>query len=387
MFVEVSTPATDPFSAPPVSLKPSDEANPFASEAPAVSMPATDPFSAPPVGMPAMDPFPAPPVTQKPSDGAKPEADQPKEKKEAEEYGIIEALQAALAASQEEARQAKVAAQEAQKTLELRLAQFEAELAQVRAAQQMAEQRAEQAERAEREAKEANEAQKAENSVSQVSSGDISEALVKPRNLRKRVLPNAARQTIIDLLVHMQKCQDDVDVCSKVCEALESLTFEEVENTLTVIQHRGVEEILAMLQRHKERRCYTTCKSEQLRQEKDPMLLRPAMDALWNLTFHEQAVDRATEQHAVETVAKVMAQHLSCALLQTGCCAVLLNLAVVEQNRSSILEEGGSGSTGGRGAPHGVRRGCGDQLPVPLYDGISPGVEAPSDCLQRQGSR
>lgn len=32
----------------------------------------------------------------------------------------------------------------------------------------------------------------------------------------------------------------------------------------------------------------TTCKSEQLRQEKDPMLLRPAMDALWNLTFHEQ---------------------------------------------------------------------------------------------------
>ncbi|CAK9016792.1 unnamed protein product [Durusdinium trenchii] len=77
----VSMPATDPFSAPPVTVKPSDDANPFASEAPApVSTPATDPFSAPPVAvkpsddanraskapapvsMPATDPFSAPPV-------------------------------------------------------------------------------------------------------------------------------------------------------------------------------------------------------------------------------------------------------------------------------------------------------------------------------------
>ncbi|CAK9016816.1 unnamed protein product [Durusdinium trenchii] len=52
----VSMPATDPFSAPPVTVKPSDDANPFASEAPApVSTPATDPFSAPPVAVKPSD--------------------------------------------------------------------------------------------------------------------------------------------------------------------------------------------------------------------------------------------------------------------------------------------------------------------------------------------
>merc|ERR1719343_769924 len=76
-------------------------------------------------------------------------------------------------------------------------------------------------------------------------------------------------------------------------------------------------------------------------QEGDGKLLRSGIDALWNLTFDDEAVDRATEAGGIERITEAMRGHADTAELQAGACAVLLNLAVREPNRWRISQSGG----------------------------------------------
>lgn len=118
----------------------------------------------------------------------------------------------------------------------------------------------------------------------------------------------------------------DLSVCSKVCEALENLTFNDNSaNRQAITRMGGVEAILDMLEQHK---------------AAAGQLLRPAMDTLWNLTFEDEAVDRATEAGGIERVAEVMNTHANTIDLQSGACAVILNLAVREPNRWRIVKGG-----------------------------------------------
>jgi len=70
-------------------------------------------------------------------------------------------------------------------------------------------------------------------------------------------------------------------------------------------------------------------------------LLRSAVDALWNITFDDEAVDRMAGGDHLEHFLAVVRRHMDAAELQAGACAVLLNLAVKEQNRWKIVQLGG----------------------------------------------
>merc|ERR1712185_328596 len=61
----------------------------------------------------------------------------------------------------------------------------------------------------------------------------------------------------------------------------------------------------------------------------------------WNVTFDDEAVDRMAAPGVVERFLAVMANHAEAAEVQAGCCAVLLNLAVKEENRWKIVQAGG----------------------------------------------
>ncbi|CAL1133213.1 unnamed protein product, partial [Cladocopium goreaui] len=130
---------------------------------------------------------------------------------------------------------------------------------------------------------------------------------------------------IRDLMAHLIKSQHDVATCSKVCRSLEDISFDDVDGQQELISSGAVEVILSLLRAH---------------QECDPLLLKPMMDSFWNLTYDEQAVDRATAHGAVDCVTTIMAKHTSCAELEVGCCGVLLNLAVMDKNRRRIVEIG-----------------------------------------------
>jgi len=118
----------------------------------------------------------------------------------------------------------------------------------------------------------------------------------------------------------------NVHVCSQVCAALENMTFTDTENRRSIVQRGGIEAIFAMIDRH---------------QDSDSSLIRPAVDALWNLTFDDEAVDRATEADGIKRITATMQKHEAASDLQGGACAVLLNLAVREQNRWAIAQGDG----------------------------------------------
>merc|ERR1719217_1581921 len=117
----------------------------------------------------------------------------------------------------------------------------------------------------------------------------------------------------------------DRNACSKVCAALENLTFTDTEHRRTIVQHGGIEAIIAAMDAHK---------------EEGEAVQRPAMDALWNLTFDDDAVDRATDADAIVRIAETMRQHADIAELQASACAIFLNLAVRDSNRSKLCEAG-----------------------------------------------
>jgi len=133
---------------------------------------------------------------------------------------------------------------------------------------------------------------------------------------------------IAPLLALLQENHSDLQISMKVCSALETLTFNTSENRVTVVKHGGLKALVGQLEEHK---------------DAPGTVLRPAVDALWNLTFEEVAVDAATEAGAIENIAALMQTHRSEASLIAGACAVLLNLAVCEQNRWKIVESGSVG--------------------------------------------
>lgn len=128
------------------------------------------------------------------------------------------------------------------------------------------------------------------------------------------------------LLEMLRENSSNLQICSQVCSALETLTFAIPENRLVIVTNEGIKAIVGLMVEH---------------QGADAVLLRPVMDALWNLTFEDEAVDSATEAGAVEHIVALMRSHGNEAELLGPACAVLLNLAVREQNRWKIVESGG----------------------------------------------
>jgi len=115
-------------------------------------------------------------------------------------------------------------------------------------------------------------------------------------------------------------------VFAQVCAALENLTFTDASHRQRIARQGGVECIVKALEQH---------------QDCDSNLVRPAVDALWNLTFDDEAVECVTEAGGIEQICSVMRAHPGAAELQGGACAVLLNLAVREPNRWKIIQAGG----------------------------------------------
>lgn len=116
-------------------------------------------------------------------------------------------------------------------------------------------------------------------------------------------------------------------VCSQVCVALENLTFTDTENRKTIVDQGGIEAIMKFIEDH---------------QDEKAAVLRPGIDALWNITFHDEAVDRMSESgDLLERFLKVVQKHTDATDVQAGACAVLLNLSVKDRNRWKIVELGG----------------------------------------------
>ena len=87
-----------------------------------------------------------------------------------------------------------------------------------------------------------------------------------------------------------------LEVCSQACRALEQLTFTDADQQAKVADLGGVELILNVLE------TYPNGASH---------LMRPAVEALWSLTFHEKAVDRATAANGASRVSEFLAKNLS----------------------------------------------------------------------------
>jgi hypothetical protein len=130
------------------------------------------------------------------------------------------------------------------------------------------------------------------------------------------------------LLTLLKEHASNTQVCAQVCAALENLTFTDTENRGTIVRQGGVEAIVQFMEQH---------------QDSEHVLLRAAVDALWNITFDDAAVDRMAEAPGghLEPFLAVVQKHMESADLQAGACAVLLNLAVKEQNRWKIVQLGG----------------------------------------------
>lgn len=129
-------------------------------------------------------------------------------------------------------------------------------------------------------------------------------------------------QPLLKLLVDHA---DNAQICSQACTALENMTFTDVEIRQTIVQHAGIEAIMNVMDLHK---------------EAGDSVQRPAMDALWNLTFDDEAVDRVNNSDGIEHVVDAMRRHPDLAELQGSACAVILNLAVRDNIRTKIVQCG-----------------------------------------------
>merc|ERR1719265_549533 len=67
------------------------------------------------------------------------------------------------------------------------------------------------------------------------------------------------------LLTALKDYQDNCDVCTKACQALETLTFTQTQNRREISKHGGFEAIMA------------------------------ALGAVWNLTFDDEVVDEVAK--------------------------------------------------------------------------------------------
>jgi len=162
----------------------------------------------------------------------------------------------------------------------------------------------------------------------------------EPQPLQQKALLTSAKEAIATgvsesdgykiapLLALLRENHSDLQISMTVCVALETLTFNTAKNRVTVVKHGGLKALVELLDEHK---------------DASGAVLRPAVDALWNLTFEEVAVDAANEVCVIERMAALMQLHRSEASLIAGACAVLLNLAVREQNRWKIVESGSIG--------------------------------------------
>jgi hypothetical protein len=119
---------------------------------------------------------------------------------------------------------------------------------------------------------------------------------------------------------------DNVQVCFKVCAALENLTFTDADNRRAIVKQDGIEKMLRFMEQY---------------QDGNAAFLRPAVDAIWNVTFEDEAVDRMAAGGLLERFLAVVQKRLDASEVQAGACAVLLNLAVKEQNRWKIVQLGG----------------------------------------------
>ncbi|OLP90373.1 Protein aardvark [Symbiodinium microadriaticum] len=140
---------------------------------------------------------------------------------------------------------------------------------------------------------------------------------------------NCEGKHIDSLIGLLGKHISNLAVCSQVCAALENLTFTDVDNQSRIVDLGGIELILKVLETY---------------EDADGALLRPVVDSLWNLTFNAKAVERATATGGVRRVASVLAKNLATPEVLGGVCAVLLNLAVVDENRHQIVQCGGAES-------------------------------------------
>jgi len=127
------------------------------------------------------------------------------------------------------------------------------------------------------------------------------------------------------LVARLQEHAEDPQACTRVCIALEKATFTNPETRLAVVRHGGIQAILDVLGLHHE--------------ASGPSLL-PAVEVLWNLTFEDEAVDSATAAGAIQRVTALMQANGDEAELLGASCAVLVNLAVQQQNCWKIMEGG-----------------------------------------------
>ncbi|CAE7366467.1 ARMC6 [Symbiodinium sp. CCMP2592] len=140
---------------------------------------------------------------------------------------------------------------------------------------------------------------------------------------------NCEGKHIDSLIALLGKHISNLAVCSQVCATLENLTFTDVDNQSRIVDLGGIELILKVLETH---------------EDADGAQLRPVVDSLWNLTFNVKAVERATATGGVRRVASVLAKNLATPDVLGGVCAVLLNLAVLDENRHQIVQCGGAES-------------------------------------------
>eukprot|EP00419_Tripos_fusus_P011548 CAMPEP_0172665504 /NCGR_PEP_ID=MMETSP1074-20121228/7306_1 /TAXON_ID=2916 /ORGANISM="Ceratium fusus, Strain PA161109" /LENGTH=526 /DNA_ID=CAMNT_0013481845 /DNA_START=26 /DNA_END=1606 /DNA_ORIENTATION=- len=128
-----------------------------------------------------------------------------------------------------------------------------------------------------------------------------------------------------DLVTRLREHAEDPQACAQVCVALETVTFTNPETRLAVVEHGGIQAVLDVLRQHHEAR--------------GPSLL-PAVEVLWNLTFEDAAVESATAAGAIQHVTALMQTNGDQAELLGAACAVLVNLAVQQQNCWTIMEGG-----------------------------------------------
>jgi hypothetical protein len=131
-------------------------------------------------------------------------------------------------------------------------------------------------------------------------------------------------QQIPPLIELLQAQLEDARICAQVCQAIENLTFTDMGNRQLIVQRGGIEQIMRAMELHRD----------------SALVQRSAMDALWNLSFDDEAVDRVASGSGIERITIAMEQHASIAELQGAACAVFLNLSVRADKRTRLSQAG-----------------------------------------------